>query len=57
MKMNFLAKFRNLVWSAVFTVIFIAVALFLVFFMPNMTAVAVVLAISSISTAILAGRE
>ena len=55
--MNFLARFRNLVWSAVITVVFIVIAIILAIFVPNTPTLAIVLAISSISTAILAGRE
>jgi hypothetical protein len=55
--MNFLAKFRNLVWSSIFSVVFIALAIVLAIFVPTMPILAMVFAISSISTAILAGRE
>jgi hypothetical protein len=55
--MNFLARLRNLVWSAVVTAVFIVVAVVLAVFMPHMIGVSLVLAVSSISTAILAGRE
>lgn len=55
--MNFSAKLKNLVWPAVFTVGLISIAIFLAIFVPTAALLSLVLAVSSISTAILAGRE